>query len=100
MIDINDRKLICKYEMIRLKDSLEIKEFCTKYAVKKEQIIPQKRAFNAGDIALISFPDCFAHIVMPGETIQTIAKKYNVLPSYIINNNKCKRIFIGQILFI
>lgn len=100
MIDIKNKRLPCRYEMIRVDKNMLIDEFCHTFHVSQDRLIySSSRLFN-GDIVLILYPDCTRHIVLPLQTIEEIASMHNVTKEYILTKNNCQTIFIGQILYI
>lgn len=100
MIDIKNKKLPCKFEMIRMDKSMPIDKICYNYHISQDRLIYSRTHLSKGDIVLIAYPDCMQHIVMPMQTIEDIASKYNVTKEYVLTKNNCHEIFIGQILYI
>ena len=59
-------------------------------------ILNEKPAYKLGDYLFINNKVKVSHIVKPFETIDDIAKKYNVDREEILKRNNIKNIFVGQ----
>jgi len=71
------------------------KQYNTNLEVLKQN--PTKELYAGQCIALTNLDKKY-HVVKPAETIQTIAQKYKTTPEIILQKNKVRQIFIGQLL--
>lgn len=88
------------YEMVVIKEKITLEDFAKKYNLRKEQIIYESELLEKGDVVILTEINKTLHIVLPLETLSSIAKKYGVDEEYIKESNKIDKIFIGQQLYI
>ncbi len=88
------------YEVCFIESETSIDDFAKRNNIRKEQVVYENEFLQKGDIVLIKELNKTLHIVLPLETLSSIAKKYNVSVEYIKQENKTNQIFIGQQLYI
>lgn len=87
-------------EIITANDNLSKQEFARELGVTVNCVKNGNDSIRMGDFVLIDNSPCIVHIVLPRDSLEIIAKKYNVSVEYIKEKNRIKTIFIGQQLFI
>ncbi len=83
------------------KDISILQNLHTKMIVETKKVKPSYKIIEtAGDFALVEFNNGVEYVVKPLDTLQQIAKKFDVKKEDIIkiNNLKSEKLFIGQIL--
>lgn len=78
------------------KDGTIIEDFIKDNNLKTLNVIYENKNLKNGDLVIVENCNYIIHIVLPGETLDSIAQKYNTTIDDIINKNKIKNIFIGQ----
>ena len=100
---LNDKKIEDIIYFVKANDTLS--SIADKFCVKKEDLafdndIKLSEKIEDGDIIWIRKRNTAIHIVKPLETIETIAKKYNVTIAHIKQLNNVDTVFIGQRIII
>ena len=95
----NEIKYIKNYfdkEIYCVNKDVNIKNFISENKINMLNIKSENSSLKKGDLVFIENCNYIVHIVRPGETLNSIAKKYNTTIEDIIKNNKIKNVFIGQ----
>lgn len=80
-----------------------LESFIKKFNVTKEdfeKLNGKIKKISCGDVLIIPQSSKYCHIVLPTETISSIAQKYQINPDELRVKNKINKVFIGQKLFI
>lgn len=88
------------FEFFRIDKPQTIHDFAMENMFSLSQLVYNSKNLLAGDIVCVTGVNKILHIVKPLETLNSIAKKYNVSVNQIMEENKIDKIFIGQQLFI
>ncbi len=84
----------------RVEDGDNIKSLCKKFNTNESDILRNNKDLDLyqGEIIKIYPNDYQSHFVKPTETIEVIAKEYNISKEKLIRDNDLKstRLFIGQ----
>lgn len=88
------------YQVFLIKKEQTLRQFCREYSLIEAFCIAESENLKAGDRVIALNLNKKIHIVLPLESLESIAEKYNVSVQYIKSTNKIDKIFIGQQLFI
>ncbi|NCB48684.1 MAG: LysM domain-containing protein [Clostridia bacterium] len=88
------------FQVLEIDNEKNINEIIKKWKTSKAQIIYNNENLKKGDKIVLKNLNLKTHIVKPMETLDEIAKKYNVSKEEILEKNKISQLFIGQQLFI
>lgn len=100
MVEIGLLENFLSFEVVKIEKNTTKKELAEKYKIHISQIISNGEELEAGEYAILKDLDKKIHIVKPFESIEDIAKKYNVTKDYILKHNNIREIFIGERLII
>ena len=82
----------------QIEDGENLKNKKKRYNISVELLKHKNSEIYAGNAILIEGVDKKYHIVKPAETIDSIAKKYNISPQEIMEKNNTTKLFVGQLL--
>ena len=90
------------YIIYRINEFDTIESIVKKFGVTEQNISNKNltKKIQEGDRIVIDKTPQLVHVVMPGESIESIAKLYNVSKDYLIKKNGINKIFNGLNLFI
>ena len=97
-IDVLEKYLT--YEVVKIKEKTTVQDYSRKENIPLDNIICESQDLDVGDIIILKNIDKHLHIVLPLETLSSIAKKYNVSEEDIKSFNHIEKVFIGQHLYI
>lgn len=88
------------FASFRIMGDTTLNDFCKENSLDERFCEVESEQLKRGDIVLAKNIDKIVHIVLPLESLEKIAKKYNVSVEYIKNTNNIDKIFVGQQLLI
>ena len=86
------------FEKIIIENDCSVNEFANKNKVKIDNIVFNNENLFKGEVVVIKHFK--THIVKPNETVELIAKLYNISQENLIKRNGISKLFVGQLLYI
>lgn len=81
-----------------------LRDICGKYSVLKQDLLIANNLSEEdiceGVLLFVEVPDGTRYVVKPFDTAATIAKKFGLTEEEVLQFNKIKEVFLGQIIYL
>lgn len=88
------------FATFRIREGMTLKQFCEEHGTYEKFCVAESEQLKRGDVVVVKNINKKLHVVLPLETLEKIATKYNVSVQHIKTLNNINQIFIGQQIFI